>query len=203
MLQGFGSRPKDVIEFVGAWRGKPVPPSVAAAMATCESLFAGFFTLISNVTIAVSYTHLNPRHHTDLDYWRSLLAMPSLQGFSHAIYSLLAMGWRGGNRQWSNFEMAYLLLAGLSTPLVLSVHTIVSFDFAVSNVPGWHTTIFPPYFVAGAVYCGFAMVINLLTAATAGVGVPLLLRQHSGISMKVWTHPVTSLQVFAAELLGK
>ena len=91
VLQGFGSRPKDVIEFVGAWRGKPVPPSVAAAMATCESLFAGFFTLISNVTIAVSYTHLNPRHHTDLDYWRSLLAMPSLQGFSHAIYSLLAM----------------------------------------------------------------------------------------------------------------
>ncbi len=91
VLQGFGSRPKDVIEFVGAWRGKPVPPSVAAAMATCESLFAGFFTLISNVTIAVSYTNLNPRHHTDLDYWRSLLAMPSLQGFSHAIYSLLAM----------------------------------------------------------------------------------------------------------------
>ena len=79
-----------------------------------------------------------------------------------AFYSLLALGWRGGNRQWSNFEMAYLLLAGLSTPLVLSVHTIVSFDFAVSNVPGWHTTIFPPYFVAGAIFSGFAMVLTLM-----------------------------------------
>ncbi|NBV48446.1 MAG: hydrogenase, partial [Verrucomicrobia bacterium] len=83
-----------------------------------------------------------------------------------AFYSVLAMGWRGGNRQWSNFEMnfemAYLLLAGLSTPLVLSVHTIVSFDFAVSNVPGWHTTIFPPYFVAGAIFSGFAMVLTLM-----------------------------------------
>ena len=79
-----------------------------------------------------------------------------------AFYSVLALGWRGGNRQWSNFEMAYLLLAGLSTPLVLSVHTIVSFDFAVSNVPGWHTTIFPPYFVAGAIFSGFAMVLTLM-----------------------------------------
>ena len=79
-----------------------------------------------------------------------------------AFYSVLALGWRGGNRQWSNFEMAYLLLAGLSTPLVLSVHTIVSFDFAVSNLPGWHTTIFPPYFVAGAIFSGFAMVLTLM-----------------------------------------
>ncbi len=79
-----------------------------------------------------------------------------------AFYGVLAMGWRGGNRQWSNMEMAYLLLAGLSTPLVLSVHTIVSFDFAVSNVPGWHTTIFPPYFVAGAIFSGFAMVLTLM-----------------------------------------
>jgi molybdopterin-containing oxidoreductase family membrane subunit len=79
-----------------------------------------------------------------------------------AFYSVLALGWRSGNRQWSNFEMAYLLLAGLSTPLVLSVHTIVSFDFAVSNVPGWHTTIFPPYFVAGAIFSGFAMVLTLM-----------------------------------------
>jgi len=79
-----------------------------------------------------------------------------------AFYGFLAMGWRGGNRQWSNFEMAYLLLAGLSTPLVLSVHTIVSFDFAVSIIPGWHTTIFPPYFVAGAIFSGFAMVLTLM-----------------------------------------
>ncbi len=78
------------------------------------------------------------------------------------FYGLLAVGWRGSNRHWSNYEMAYLLLAGLSTPLVLSVHTIVSFDFAVSHLPGWHTTILPPYFVAGAIFSGFGMVLTLV-----------------------------------------
>ncbi len=78
------------------------------------------------------------------------------------FYGLFALGWSGSNRHWSNYEKAYLLLAGLSTPLVLSVHSIVSFDFAVSQVPGWHTTIFPPYFVAGAVFSGFGMVLTLL-----------------------------------------
>jgi len=77
------------------------------------------------------------------------------------IYGMLALGWRGSARHWHRYETAYLLLAGLSTPLVLSVHTIVSFDFAVGIVPGWHATIFPPYFVAGAIYAGFAMVITL------------------------------------------
>src|SRR5919206_736201 len=77
-------------------------------------------------------------------------------------YGLLAMGWRGSTRHWARYEMTYLLLAGLATPLVLSVHTIVSFDFAVSQIPGWHATIFPPYFVAGAIYAGFAMVLTLL-----------------------------------------
>ncbi|RRJ97771.1 hydrogenase [Opitutaceae bacterium TAV4] len=78
------------------------------------------------------------------------------------LYGLFAMGWRGSNRHWSNYEMAYLILAGVSTPLVLSVHTIVSFDFAVSLIPGWHTTIFPPYFVAGAIFSGFGMVLTLM-----------------------------------------
>ena len=77
------------------------------------------------------------------------------------IYGILAMGWRGSARHWGRYETAYLLLAGLATPLVLSVHTVVSFDFAISIVPGWHTTIFPPYFVAGAIYSGFAMVLVL------------------------------------------
>jgi molybdopterin-containing oxidoreductase family membrane subunit len=77
-------------------------------------------------------------------------------------YGFFALGWTGSNRHWSNYEKAYLLLAGLSTPLVLSVHSIVSFDFAVSQVPGWHTTIFPPYFVAGAIFSGFGMVLTLL-----------------------------------------
>jgi Ni/Fe-hydrogenase subunit HybB-like protein len=77
------------------------------------------------------------------------------------IYGVLAMGWRGSARHWHRYETAYLLLAGLATPLVLSVHTVVSFDFAIAIVPGWHTTIFPPYFVAGAIYSGFAMVLCL------------------------------------------
>ena len=78
------------------------------------------------------------------------------------IYGFFAVGWRGSSRGWSNYEMAYLILAGIATPLVLSVHTIVSFDFAVSLIPGWHTTIFPPYFVAGAIYSGFGMVLTLM-----------------------------------------
>src|SRR5688572_1576796 len=80
-------------------------------------------------------------------------------------YGIAALGWRGGNRQWQHYEMAYLILAGLSTPLVLSVHSIVSFDFATSVIPGWHTTIFPPYFVAGAIFGGFAMVLTLMLPA--------------------------------------
>jgi len=78
------------------------------------------------------------------------------------LYGFLSLGWRGSAQHWSSYQIAYLLLAGLSTPLVLSVHTIVSLDFAVSNLPGWHTTIFPPYFVAGAVYSGFAMVLTCM-----------------------------------------
>ena len=74
---------------------------------------------------------------------------------------MLALGWRGSARHWQRYEHVYLLLAGLSTPLVLSVHTVVSFDFAVGIIPGWHATIFPPYFVAGAIYAGFAMVLTL------------------------------------------
>ena len=77
------------------------------------------------------------------------------------IFGGLAMGWRNSVRHWNRYETAYLLLAGLATPLVLSVHTVVSFDFAIGIVPGWHTTIFPPYFVAGAIYSGFAMVLVL------------------------------------------
>jgi Ni/Fe-hydrogenase subunit HybB-like protein len=77
------------------------------------------------------------------------------------VYGFLAMGWRGSARHWHNYESAYLLLAALATPLVVSVHTVVSFDFAVGQIPGWHATIFPPYFVAGAIYAGFAMVLTL------------------------------------------
>jgi Ni/Fe-hydrogenase subunit HybB-like protein len=78
------------------------------------------------------------------------------------VYGLLSLGWTGSSRCWHRYEMAYTILAALATPLVLSVHTIVSFDFAISQLPGWHTTIFPPYFVAGAIFSGFAMVVTLL-----------------------------------------
>jgi molybdopterin-containing oxidoreductase family membrane subunit len=86
------------------------------------------------------------------------------------IYGILAMGWRGSAMHWHRYETAYLLLAGLATPLVVSVHTIVSFDFAISIVPGWHATIFPPYFVAGAIYSGFAMVMTLAIPLRAVYG---------------------------------
>jgi Ni/Fe-hydrogenase subunit HybB-like protein len=81
--------------------------------------------------------------------------------FARYIYGLISLGWRGSVKHWMRYETASLLLAGLATPLVLSVHTVISFDFAVAVLPGWHTTIFPPYFVAGAVYSGFAMVLTL------------------------------------------
>ncbi|MFC1619216.1 NrfD/PsrC family molybdoenzyme membrane anchor subunit [Candidatus Neomarinimicrobiota bacterium] len=91
------------------------------------------------------------------------------------VFGFLAMGWRGGNRQWRHYELAYLLLAGLATPLVLSVHSVVSTDFATSLLPGWHTTIFPPYFVAGAIYSGFGMVMTLAIIARKVFGLENLI----------------------------
>jgi molybdopterin-containing oxidoreductase family membrane subunit len=82
--------------------------------------------------------------------------------FGRVVFGMASLGWRGSARHWARYEAVYLLLAGISTPLVLSVHTIVSFDFAIGIIPGWHTPIFPPYFVAGAIYAGFAMVLTLL-----------------------------------------
>lgn len=95
------------------------------------------------------------------------------------LYGLFAMGWRGSNRQWLRYERAYLLLAALATPLVLSVHSVVSFDFAVAQVPGWHSTIFPPYFVAGAIFSGFAMVMMLVIPARQFFGLrELVTKRH-------------------------
>lgn len=86
----------------------------------------------------------------------------SPNGLRKVMYGIFSLGWRGSSTHWKHYEKAYMILAGISTPLVLSVHTIVSFDFAVSVIPGWHTTIFPPYFVGGAIFSGFAMVMTLL-----------------------------------------
>lgn len=91
------------------------------------------------------------------------------------VFGILSLGWHGGNRQWKHYEMTYLLLAGLSTPLVLSVHSVVSTDFATSVIPGWHTTIFPPYFVAGAIFSGFAMVMTLALIARKAYGLEHLI----------------------------
>jgi molybdopterin-containing oxidoreductase family membrane subunit len=92
------------------------------------------------------------------------------------VYGIFAMGWRGSSRQWHRYEKAYLLLAALATPLVLSVHSVVSFDFATSQLPGWHTTIFPPYFVAGAIFGGFAMVVTLAVPARQFFGLKRIIQ---------------------------
>jgi molybdopterin-containing oxidoreductase family membrane subunit len=93
----------------------------------------------------------------DLATFRDRTESPVLK----RVYGMLSLGWRGSAKHWARYEHAFLLLAGISTPLVLSVHTVVSFDFSVGIIPGWHATIFPPYFVAGAIYAGFAMVLTL------------------------------------------
>jgi len=94
------------------------------------------------------------------------------------VYGMFSMGWRGSSRQWHRYERAYLILAALSTPLVLSVHSVVSFDFATAQLPGWHTTIFPPYFVAGAIFSGFAMVVSLLVPARQFFGLKNVIEMH-------------------------
>ncbi|ODS52146.1 MAG: hydrogenase [Acidobacteria bacterium SCN 69-37] len=123
-----------------------------------------------SVSAAFWFTGLIP----DLATFRDRAVNP----VAKRIYGMLSLGWRGSARHWWRYETAYLLLAGLSTPLVLSVHTVVSFDFAVAVLPGWHATIFPPYFVAGAIFAGFAMVLTL--------AIPLreLYKLHDFITMR-------------------
>ena len=111
-------------------------------------------SIYGSVSLLFWYTGLIPDLATMRDRAKTKLR--------RTAYGFFALGWRGSSRHWHNYEVAYLILAGISTPLVLSVHTIVSFDFATSQVPGWHTTIFPPYFVAGAVFSGFGMVMTLM-----------------------------------------
>src|ERR1700676_4458511 len=106
----------------------------------------------------------------------------AVEGWKQKTFGLLAMGWRGSARHWHRYQSAYLLLAGLATPLVLSVHTVVSFDFSIAIVPGWHTTIFPPYFVAGAIYSGFAMVLTIAPRLIVAYGYffEYFMSQYSG-----------------------
>ena len=142
-----------------AWFLAPVPNQYAIWPNFRSPLLWDVFAVSTYFTVSVLFwfTGLIP----DLATLRDRAARMG-RPIRRACYGFFALGWRGGNRQWRHYEMAYLLLAALSTPLVLSVHTIVSFDFATSVVPGWHTTIFPPYFVAGAIFGGFAMVLTLM-----------------------------------------
>jgi molybdopterin-containing oxidoreductase family membrane subunit len=142
-----------------AWFLAPIPNANAVWQNFKSPLLWDVFAVSTYFTISLIFWFLGmvPDLATIRDRCK-----PGLRKF---LYGIFAMGWRGGNRQWSHYEMAYLLLAALSTPLVLSVHSVVSFDFATSVVPGWHTTIFPPYFVAGAIFGGFAMVLTIMVPA--------------------------------------
>ena len=126
-----------------------------------------FFAIATYLSVSLLfwYVGLIP----DLATLRDRAGMRGRRG-AQVVYGLLALGWRSEARHWARFERAYLLLAGLATPLVVSVHTIVSLDFAVGNTPGYHSTIFPPYFVAGALFSGFAMVLTLAIPLRAAFG---------------------------------
>jgi len=143
-----------------AWFLAPIPNTNAIWPNFRSPLLWDVFAVSTYFSVSVLFwfVGLIPDLATLRDRSKSKLA--------RTLYGIGALGWRGGNRQWRHYEMAYLLLAGLSTPLVLSVHSIVSFDFATSIMPGWHTTIFPPYFVAGAIFGGFAMVLTIMLPAS-------------------------------------
>jgi Ni/Fe-hydrogenase subunit HybB-like protein len=139
-----------------AWFLAPVPQANAIWPNFRSPLLWDVFAVSTYFTVSVLfwYTGLIPDFATLRDR--------ETKPWKKKLYHILSFGWRSSNRQWKHYEMAYLCLAGLSTPLVLSVHSIVSFDFATSVIPGWHTTIFPPYFVAGAIFGGFAMVLTVM-----------------------------------------
>src|SRR5216117_4281552 len=144
-----------------AWYIAPIPNNWGIWQNFRSALMWDVFAVSTYFTVSVLfwYTGLIPDLATLRD--RATTRVRKL------LFGVFACGWRGSNRNWRHYEMAYLLLAGLSTPLVLSVHSVVSFDFASSILPTWHTTIFPPYFVAGAIFGGFAMVLTLLVPARA------------------------------------
>jgi Ni/Fe-hydrogenase subunit HybB-like protein len=142
-----------------AWWMIPHPNDMAIMPQFRSPLMWDVFAISTYATVSILFWFMGmvPDLATLRDRARSRIAQ--------VIYGILALGWRGSARQWHRYERAYLILAGLATPLVLSVHSVVSFDFATAQLPGWHTTIFPPYFVAGAIFSGFAMVLTLMIPA--------------------------------------
>ena len=139
----------------------PIPNDMAIWPQFRSPLAWDVFAVSTYMTVSILFWYMGlvPDFATLRDRTKSKL--------KHTIYGILALGWRGSARQWHRYERAYLIMAALATPLVFSVHSVVSFDFAVGQLPGWHTTIFPPYFVAGAIFSGFAMVLTLLVPARA------------------------------------
>ena len=142
-----------------AWFTFPLPNANHIFQNFRSPLLWDFFAISTYFTISLIFWYIGliPDLATLRDRAQS--------NMRRVIFGLLSLGWRGSNRHWRHYEVAYLMLAGLSTPLVLSVHSVVSFDFATSLIPGWHTTIFPPYFVAGAIFGGFAMVLQCMIPA--------------------------------------
>jgi Ni/Fe-hydrogenase subunit HybB-like protein len=137
----------------------PYPNQMAMWPNFLSPLLWDVFAVSTYATVSILFWYMGmvPDLATLRDRSKSKLA--------YYAYGIFSLGWKGSNRNWHVYEKAYLILAALATPLVLSVHSVVSFDFAVSQLPGWHTTIFPPYFVAGAIFSGFAMVVTLAVPA--------------------------------------
>jgi Ni/Fe-hydrogenase subunit HybB-like protein len=143
-----------------AWWMLPLPNDMGSMWPQFRSpLMWDVFAVSTYLTTSVLFWYLGMV--PDLATFRDRAAVKGNK-IKALIYGLFSLGWRGSARQWHRYERAYLILAGLATPLVFSVHSVVSFDFATSQLPGWHTTIFPPYFVAGAIFSGFAMVLTLM-----------------------------------------
>jgi Ni/Fe-hydrogenase subunit HybB-like protein len=143
-----------------AWWMIPIPNDMGSMWPQFRSpLMWDVFAVTTYMTTSILFWYMGMV--PDLATFRDRCATQG-KNLRAAIYGVLSLGWRGSARQWHRYERAYLILAGLATPLVFSVHSVVSFDFATSQLPGWHTTIFPPYFVAGAIFSGFAMVLTLL-----------------------------------------
>ncbi len=173
-----------------AWFLAPVPTSYGIWPNFRSPLLWDVFAVSTYFTVSVLfwYVGLVPDLATLRDRAKSRVAQ--------YLYGFFALGWRGSNRAWRHYEMAYLILAGISTPLVLSVHSVVSFDFATSILPGWHTTIFPPYFVAGAIFGGFAMVLTILLPAS------LIYRQLNDMVTREHVEKMAKIILLTGSIVG-
>jgi molybdopterin-containing oxidoreductase family membrane subunit len=158
----------------------PYPNTMTVQPQFRSPLVWDVFAVSTYATVSLLFWYLGMM--PDLAALRDRTRNPVVYG----IYGIMSLGWRGSSREWMYHRTASLLLSGLATPLVLSVHTVVSFDFTIAIIPGWHSTIFPPYFVAGAIYSGFAMVLILAIPIRSVYGLrDLITERHLDNSAKV------------------